>query len=69
MPLLLLWLARLAGLAGILLCLVAVFARLAGHHWMGGFETLTLLQGGMAAMLFACLAYLARLVEFWQDAS
>lgn len=59
---LLLNLARLAGGGGVLLCVVAVVTRLAGRHWVGGFEALTLLQAGMAGMIFACLCLLAVLV-------
>lgn len=63
MVMFLIWAARLSAIVGVMLCAIAVIARLAGMHWLGGFEALTLLQGGMAAMLFACLCYLARLVE------
>jgi hypothetical protein len=30
---------------------------------LGSFQSVTLLQGGMAAVLLACLGYLAALVE------
>lgn len=60
---LLLSLGGLAGIGGTLLCAVAGAMRLTGRHWAGGFETLTLLQGGMAAMIFACLCYLVVLVQ------
>lgn len=60
---LLLWMGRLAGLAGIALCLVSVGARLAGNFWLGGFQAGTILQGGIAAMVFGCLTFLAFLVE------
>jgi hypothetical protein len=60
---LLIWLARMAGTAGVLVILVAVAGRLAGAFWVGGFQVGTLLQAGMAAMLIACLSYLAVLVE------
>lgn len=60
---LLLSLGGLAGIGGTLLCALAVGMRLAGRHWAAGFETLTLLQGGMAAMIFACLCYLVVLVQ------
>lgn len=60
---LLLWMGRLAGLAGLALCLVSLGARLAGNFWLGGFQAGTVLQGGIAAMAFACLAFLAWLVE------
>lgn len=60
---LLLWSGRVAGLAGTVLCLVSLGARLAGHFWLGSFQAGTVLQSGIAAMVFACLAFLAWLVE------
>jgi hypothetical protein len=54
----LLWIGRLAGLAGVFMCLIAVSARLAGAFWIAGFQAGTLLQAGMAAMLLGCLAHL-----------
>lgn len=59
----LLWIARLAGLLGIATIAVAFGARLGGAYWVAGFQTGTILQAGMAAMLVACLAYVAILVE------
>ncbi|TMH31230.1 MAG: hypothetical protein E6H58_12595 [Betaproteobacteria bacterium] len=58
-----LWAARIAGAAGVLLSLVAVVARLAGQFWIGGLQTGTLLQAGIAAMVAGCLAYVALLAE------
>ena len=37
----------------------AVLGRLAGHFLVGGFQVGTLMQAGTAAMVFACLAYVA----------
>ena len=54
----LLWIGRLAGLAGVLMCLIAVGARLAGAFWIAGFQAGTLLQAGIAAMVLGCLAHL-----------
>lgn len=54
----LLWIGRLAGLAGVLMCLVAGSARLSGAFRIRGFQTGTVLQVGMAAMIFGCLAHL-----------
>jgi len=54
----LLWIGRLAGWVGVLMCLIAVGARLAGAFWIGGFQAGTVLQAGMAAMLLGCLAHL-----------
>ena len=57
------WIARLAGVAGVLAMAVAVLARLAGAYHLGSFQVGTILQIGMAATLVACLAYLVALVE------
>ncbi|PIX76446.1 MAG: hypothetical protein CO164_09760 [Rhodocyclales bacterium CG_4_9_14_3_um_filter_68_10] len=55
----LLWIGRLAGVAGVLVTAAAVLGRLAGHFLVGGFQVGTLMQAGTAAMVFACLAYVA----------
>lgn len=60
---LLLWIGRLAGSLGALLCVVAGAARLAGSYELGSFQALTLLDVGTAAMVMACLAYVASLAE------
>lgn len=59
----LVWIGRLAGVAGVALCAVAVVARLIGAFWLGGFQVGTLLQVGVAAMVLGCLGYLAALTE------
>ena len=59
----LLWLARISGLVGVGLCVVAVIGRLAGAFVLGSFQTGTVLIVGMAATLIACLGYLVFLVE------
>jgi len=46
-----------------LLCAVGAVVRLSGPRWLGGFEALTFLEGGMAAMVFACLSFLAVLTQ------
>jgi hypothetical protein len=58
-----LWIARIAGVAGLLLVLVAVGTRLTGQFWIGSLQTGTLLQAGTAAMVIGCLGYLALLAE------
>lgn len=60
---LLIWIGRLAGVAGVLLCAVAVVARLGGAFWLGGFQVGTLLQVGIAAMVIGCLSFLAVITE------
>jgi hypothetical protein len=64
---LLLWLARLAGLMGVLLCVVSVAGRLTGIWFMGDFfqsHFESLFQIGMAGMVLGCLSYLVALMEF-----
>ncbi|GIX28409.1 MAG: hypothetical protein KatS3mg123_2290 [Burkholderiales bacterium] len=63
METLLLWIGRLAGLAGVLVCAVAVAVRLSGAYWLAGFQAGTLLLAGMAAMLMGCLSLLMLLTS------
>jgi len=63
MQALLMWIGRLAGIAGLVVVGVAVVGRLDGLYRLGGFEVGTLLQAGMAAMLIGCLGYVAALAE------
>lgn len=63
MQVVLIWVARLAGIAGVLVMALAAFARLSGDYWLGGFQVGTILQAGMAVTLVACLGYIAALVE------
>ena len=60
---LLLWMGRVGAVVGVILCAVAVIVRLRGEFNYHGFQVGTLLLGGMAAMLFGCLGYLASLAE------
>ena len=60
---LLLWIGRIAGLAGMLIALAAVLARGSGQYVVAGLQVGTLLQAGIAAMVLGCLAYVARLAE------
>ena len=63
MRMLLIWIGRLAGLAGVLMTLGAVLARLSGSYQLGSFDASTVLTAGIAAMVTACLAYLMALAE------
>ena len=63
MTVLLLWIARAAGLAGALLTVVAGVARVGGVYQIGSFQVVTLLQAGTAGMVLGCLAYLTVLAE------
>lgn len=56
-------LGRLAGFSGTLLCLVSGLLRLGGWRLIGGFETLTLLQAGIACLTLGCFFLLLALVE------
>jgi len=60
---LLLWIGRLGGAGGVVVCAVAIVARMRGVYGLAGFQTGTLLIAGMAAMLLGCLGYLAALAE------
>lgn len=60
---LLLWCGRLAGSLGILLSAIAIAARLAGMYTISQFQSGTVLQAGLAAMLVGCLGYLAAIAE------
>jgi hypothetical protein len=57
------WIGRLGGAAGVVLCAVAVVARLRGVYNFAGFQVGTLLFAGIAAMLVGCLGYLAAIAE------
>ena len=63
METLLRWVGRLGGAAGVVLCAVAVVARLRGVYNVTGFQVGTLLLAGIAAMLVGCLAYVASIAE------
>jgi hypothetical protein len=63
MDILLIWLGRIGGIVGALLCAFAVVMRLAGNYWFGGFQVGTLLAGGAVAMIFGCLCFAAYLVQ------
>ena len=63
MEIVLVWVGRLAGLAGVALCAWAVFNRLTGSYFAGGFQIGTLLQAGMTAILVGCLCLLIALTN------
>ena len=60
---LLVWVGRLGGSLGVVLCAASVLLRLRGIFTVAGFQIGTLLLAGVAAMLLGCLGYLAVLVE------
>ena len=57
------WIGRLGGLVGVLMCVAALALRAGGDYWLGGIQLGTLLQGGIAAMVLACLCHLVVLTE------
>lgn len=52
-----------SGLAGAGVCAASGAVRLTGAFWIAGFQAGTLLQAGMAAMVFGCFCFLAVLVR------
>jgi hypothetical protein len=60
---LLLWIGRIAGIAGLLLSAWAAYSRVTGAFFAGGFQIGTLLLAGMTGMLIACLCLLLVLTE------
>lgn len=58
---------RFAGGAGVLLALFAGAARLSGRFWVGSYQAGTLLLGGIALMVIACLGLLLALT--WEQSS
>jgi hypothetical protein len=47
-----------AGALGLVMCTVAVVVRLSGRFWIGGMQSGSVLQAGIAAMTAGCLFYL-----------
>jgi hypothetical protein len=58
MDVLLVWIGRLVGLAGVLLCAVAVYSRVTSSYFIGGFQVGTVLQAGTTAILAGCFCLL-----------
>jgi hypothetical protein len=59
----LLWVGRLAGIAGALLCVLAGVVRISGHFWLGNFQLGTLLLAGIAIMVAGCVCLLLVLAD------
>ena len=57
------WAARIAGVIGVVLRVVAGLSRLSGRYEVGNFQALTVLQAGTTAMVLSCLLYLASIAE------
>ena len=60
---LLLWVGRIAGLAGVAISIWAAVSRLTGGYYVGGFQIGTLLMAGMTSMLVACICFLMVLTD------
>lgn len=58
-----LYLGRLSGFAGALLCLLSILLRLGGTYWLAGFQVGTLLSAGTALMVFGCFNLLLYLTN------
>jgi len=56
-------LGQLSGIAGAMLCLLSVLLRLNGTFWLGSFQVGTLLQAGIAVMVFGCFCLLVALAS------
>lgn len=59
----LLWLGRIAGTGGALLCILGVIFRLRGEYYVSGVQVGTLLQAGIAALVFGCFCLLVVLTR------
>ena len=57
------WAARIAGLIGVVVSVVACLARLSGRYEVGNYQAITLLQAGTMAMVLGCLLYVASIAE------
>ena len=60
---LLIWIGRVAGCLGVLVCAMALGGRVTGTWSVAGMQIGTLFQFGTAAMVLGCLAYCAALAE------
>ena len=63
METLLLWLGRLAAIAGLAMVAWAACSRLTGIYFAAGYQVGTLLLVGIAAMLVGCVCFLVVLTD------
>jgi hypothetical protein len=54
----LLWIGRVAGVVGALMCVAAILVRVGGQYWVAGYQVGTLLLAGSAAMVGGCFLLL-----------
>ena len=66
---LMLMVGRLAGLGGLLLCIVSFGARMTGKYFLAGFQVGTLLQAGIAIMVVGCFCLLWTLAKGSKDSN
>jgi len=59
----LIWVGRFGGIVGVVLCAIAVLARVRGVYSLAGLQVGTLLLAGIGAMVLGCLAYAAAIAE------
>lgn len=52
------WAGRIVGIVGLLLCALAVLARITGHYTVAGFEAGTFLVAGIAGLAAGCFLLL-----------
>ena len=64
---LMLMVGRVAGLGGLLLCIVSFGARLSGTYYLGGIQVGTVLQAALAIMVAGCFCLLWSLTEGSKD--
>ena len=60
-------LGNVAGVTGIILCILAGVSRLFGSYHLLGFESVTLFIGGMALMVMSCLVKLHQLTDVLRE--
>jgi hypothetical protein len=48
-------LGNIAGALGVLICAISGIARVSGTYHLGGFEAMTLFNGGVGLMVMGCL--------------
>ncbi|SHI51395.1 hypothetical protein SAMN02745165_00277 [Malonomonas rubra DSM 5091] len=54
---------NILGGVGLLLCVVAGFARLSGNYYVFSYEAMTVFNAGVGVMVAACLAKLQQLTS------
>ena len=63
MEMVLVWLGRLAAVAGTVMLVASIAFRLSGRYFIGDLQIGTLLNVAMAGLVFACTCFLAVLTR------